>query len=89
MRDERTCDDVVNRLRAEFSEMPGLSLKPDQVHRLCDVERAICQMVLDVLVKEEFLCVNSDGHYARPTTGHRLHPAKADLRDDTRFVKAS
>jgi len=28
----RTIDDELNRLRAEFLEMPGLCLKPEQVH---------------------------------------------------------
>jgi hypothetical protein len=82
----RTIDDVLNRLRAngaetrlraEFLEMPGLRLKPDQVQRLCGVERTMCQMVLDALVDEQFLCVRSDGHYARLTTGHHPHPGTA------------
>lgn len=81
--------DVFNRLRAEFLEMPDLRLKSEQVQRLCGVERTICQMVLDVLVEEEFLCVTLDGHYARLTTGHHPYPAKAALRTDKRFEKAS
>ena len=84
----RTIEDVLNRLRAEFMEMPGLHLRPAQVERLCGVERTTCQMVLDVLVDEEFLCVKVDGHYARRTTGHQPHPAKADLRTNAR-AKAS
>ena len=85
----RTIEDVLNRLRAEFLEMPGLRLKSEQVQRLCGVERTICQMVLDLLVDEEFLCVKLDGHYARLTTGHHPHPAKADLGTDKRAKKAS
>jgi hypothetical protein len=49
--------------------MPGLRLTSDQVHRLCGVEPTICEMALDSLVKERFLCVKSDGHYARVTEG--------------------
>ena len=91
-----TIDDVLNRLRAdgartrlraEFLEMPGLRLTPEQVQRFCGVESPLCQLVLDVLVDEQFLCVRSDGHYARLTTGHHPHPAKVDLRTDTRFAK--
>ena len=85
----RTIEDVLNRLRAEFLEMPGLRLKSDQVQRLCGVERTICQMVLDLLVDEEFLCAKLDGHYARLTTGHHRHPAKADLGTDKHAKKAS
>jgi hypothetical protein len=94
----RTIDDVLNRLRADgaktrlrakFLEMPGLCLKRNQVQRLCGVERTMCQMVLDLLVDEKFLCVKSDGAYARLTTGHHPHPEKADLRSDKRATKAS
>jgi hypothetical protein len=48
----------------------------------------MCQMMLDALVTEEFLCVQLDGHYARLTTDHHPHPAKADLKADT-HAKAS
>jgi hypothetical protein len=65
----RTIEDVRNRLRAEFSEMPGLRLTSEQVQRLCGVERTICQLVLDSLVDAKFLCVKSDGAYIRLTDG--------------------
>ena len=85
----KTIEDVLNRLRAEFLEMPGLRLKPNQVQRLCGVDRTMCQMVLDVLVEEEFLCVKSDGHYARLTDGHHPYPAKAGLRAHSGAQRAS
>ena len=83
--------EVLNRLRAEFLEMPGLRLKSEQVQRLCGVERTICQLALDSLVDAKFLCVKSDGAYGRLTDGEISlpRPAKADLRPDQRFVKAS
>ena len=65
----RTSEEVLNRLRAEFLEMPGMHLKPEQVQRLCGVERGLCQTVLDSLVHANFLCVRADGHYARVTDG--------------------
>ena len=34
----RTIEDVLNRLRAEYLEMPGLRLKPAQVQRLDGVD---------------------------------------------------
>ena len=70
----RTVQDVINRLRGEFLEMPCLRLTAEQVQRLCGVEPTICQLVLDTLVHERFLCLARDGHYARVTSG--LH-AKA------------
>jgi hypothetical protein len=88
----RTVQDVLTRLRAEFLEMPGLRLTPEQVQRLCGVERMMCQVVLDRLVNEKFLSANSDGHYARLRDGAEppcLHPAKADLRAECPSTKAS
>jgi hypothetical protein len=70
-------------------EMPGLQFTREQLQRLCGIGRTMCQMVLESLVNEEFLCAKSDGHYTRLTDGHRPHPAKADLRTDTRSQKAS
>ena len=56
---------VLERIRAEFLEMPGLRLRPEQVQRLCGVEQSVCKHVLDSLVDREFLCVKPDGAYAR------------------------
>jgi hypothetical protein len=56
---------VLERVRAEYLEMPGLRLWANQVQRLCGVERATCQVVLDTLVKTNFLCLESDATYAR------------------------
>ena len=71
---------MLTRVRAEYLEMPGLRLTLEQARRLCGVERALCQMVLDVLVDEKFLCVRADGAYARVTDGPdhpRPHSATA------------
>ena len=65
----RTIDDALNRLRAEFLEMPGMHLRPEQVQRLCGVERGLCQTVLDTLVDARFLRVSADGQHARVTDG--------------------
>ena len=72
-----TLDDVVNRLRAEFLEMPGLRLTSGQVQRLCGVEKTLCQLGLDSLVATKFLYVKSDGLYARTTDGEVSHPRMA------------
>ena len=60
---------ILERLRAEFLEMPGLRLTAEQVHRLCGVERKTCRAVLDALVDEKFLCAKADGTYTRLTEG--------------------
>jgi hypothetical protein len=81
----RTIEDLLNRLRAEFLEMPGMHLKPEQVQRLCGVERGLCQTVLDSLVDAKFLCVSADGQYARVTEGQMssYRPARPDRGIDT------
>ena len=80
----RTIEEALNRLRAEFLEMPGMHLKPEQVGRLCGVERSLCQTVLDLLVDARFLRVSADGQYARATDGERSthRSARTDLRID-------
>ena len=72
---------TLERLRAEFLEMPGLRLTAEQVHRLCGVERAACTLALDALVEEKFLCAKPDGTYVRTTEGHlsRRRPARVKL----------
>jgi len=77
----RTLDTVIERLRAEFMEMPGLRLTSKQVQRLCGVEPRVCDVVLSALVDEEFLCAKSDGTYARLSDGNLLprRMAKAAL----------
>jgi hypothetical protein len=88
----RTVQDVLTRLRAEFLEMPGLRLTPEQVQRLCGVERMMCQVVLERLVSERFLSVRLDGHYVRQSDGAEPpypHPEKADLRTTRPSRKAS
>lgn len=82
---------LLRRIRAEFLEMPGLGLTLDQASRLCGVERDLCKMLLEALVVEKFLCVRSDGRYARVSDGavRYAHPAKADRRTSQPSLKAS
>ena len=72
---------MLERIRAEFLEMPGLRLTLDQTQRLCGVERTLCKSVLDALVDARFLCVKPGGAYARASEGDipRPHPAMAYL----------
>jgi hypothetical protein len=81
----RTIEELLSRLRAEFLEMPGMQLKPEQVRRLCGVEREVCQAVLDSLVDAKFLCVCADGRYARVTDGEvaRHRSTQVGARIDT------
>lgn len=56
---------VIKRIRAEYLEMPGLSLRPEQVQRLCGVDSALCETVLEALVESGFLARRPDGAYGR------------------------
>jgi hypothetical protein len=80
----------LQRIRAEYLEMPGLRLTPEQVERLCGVEHTVCQLALDMLVEAKFLCVKSDGAYGRLTDGvyGPPRPAKAELRVVARAASA-
>jgi hypothetical protein len=81
---------VLERLRAEYLEMPGMKLRIEQVERLCGIEPTMCRPVLNALVKSNFLCLKSDGTYVRSTEGRSAVPrvAKATLRA-TQFVMTS
>jgi hypothetical protein len=68
---------ALDRLRAEFLEMPGLRLTAAQVHRFCGLEDVACRSALDALVKENFLCAKPDGTYARSTEGRAPRRALA------------
>ena len=56
---------ILQRIRAEYLEMPGLSLTPEQVQRLCGVERSVCESALALLVDSGFLSMRPDGAYGR------------------------
>lgn len=56
---------VLNRIRAEFEEMPDMKLTVEQIERLCGVNRSLCETALESLVQAHFLCVTSDRRYTR------------------------
>ena len=83
--------DLIERVRVEYLEMPGLRLTSEQVQRLCGIEHTMCQMVLDGLVAANFLRLTTVRHYARATDGHapRQPPAKPNVSADTPSKKTS
>ena len=56
---------LLNRVRSEFIEMPGLRLRIDQAQRLWNLDRAICESVLLSLVDAKFLRCFEGDQYAR------------------------
>ena len=72
---------VLQRIRAEYIEMPGLTLRPEQVQRLCGVDGTLCQSVLEALVESGFLSRRPDGAYGRYSSPDisRARQARAGL----------
>lgn len=56
---------LLNRVRSEFIEMPGLRLRIDQAQRLWNLDRTLCESVLTSLVDAKFLGRFGDDLYAR------------------------
>ena len=85
-------ENLLNRIRAEYLEMPGLRLKQEQVQRLCGVDPIVCGGLLDALVEMRFLCVKANGTYARFSDDLYVpqpQPAKAQLRSESHSAKTS
>ena len=83
---------LVEHVRAEFLEMPGLQLTLEQAQRFWGIDRAACQQVFDSLIEIGFLCVRPNGMYGRVTEGidHlRPQPVKAILKIDNPDRRAS
>ena len=78
---------VLERIRAEYLEMPGMRLSIEQVQRLCGIDEGVCKSVMDSLVATKCLCRNPDGTYVRLTEGSlRPRPLKAELPVVTRVA---
>jgi hypothetical protein len=56
---------IVERVRGEFREMPGLVLTLAQAGRLWSLDAATCTEVLSQLVGSGFLCRRADGAFCR------------------------
>ena len=56
---------LVERVRSEFIEMPGLRLTPAQAARLWGMDDASCQHVISALVRTAFLKWTASGMVVR------------------------
>jgi hypothetical protein len=56
---------LLNRVRAEFTEMPGLRLRVEQAQRLWNLDRTSCELLLRSLVEAKFLSCGPDRAYGR------------------------
>ena len=53
-----------DRIRADTREMPGMRLTATQVQRLSGVDISVCKVVLEDLVRAQFLYLDPDGSYS-------------------------
>lgn len=58
-------DDLFNRIRGEYLEMPGLHLTPAQAARLFGLDCDLSRTLLAGLTDAGFLAQTSDGRYLR------------------------
>lgn len=76
-------EQLLQRVRCEYLEMPGLRLTCRQAQRLWGLDASICTTLLNTLVASKFLIQRADGNYVRATEGTASWPrpqvAKAGL----------
>jgi hypothetical protein len=60
-----TLRDLTRRVRAEYAEMPGLSVTLPQAQRLLGIDRDTCEVVIGTLVNSRFLRRTAQGRYVR------------------------
>ena len=80
-------DALVQRVVAEYLEMPGLRLTCRQAQRLWGLDQSACVQLLEFLVDARFLCRLRQGMYTRLTDGQAAPPrppmVKAQIDDDS------
>ena len=60
---------AVNRMEAEYREMPGLALTARQAQRLWGLDHATCAVALAALTRRRFLKRTTAGKYLREQPG--------------------
>ena len=63
--DTREFHELVDRVRSEFLEMPGLRLTLPQAARLWGLDLRSCEAVVDALIRSAFLQRTSTGAVTR------------------------
>jgi DNA-binding MarR family transcriptional regulator len=62
---EAPVEEWVDRVRAEYLEMPGLTLTQSQMRRLWRLDPSLCDAVVDALIAAGFLRRRPNDTYAR------------------------
>jgi hypothetical protein len=58
-------EELLQRVRAEYRDMPSLRLTPSQAQRLFGLDPSTCVSILEALLKERFLYRTSDGLFQK------------------------
>ena len=64
---------ILDRVRGEYLEMPGLRLTQPQAQRLWGLDAQTCGRILDLLLENGFLRETYDGRFARTVDGSPVH----------------
>jgi hypothetical protein len=59
---------LLQRVREQYRDMPGLKLTTPQATRLFGVAPSVCATMLGALVRENFLSRTGEGVFVRSTT---------------------
>jgi hypothetical protein len=70
MTTERLLGDDLDRVRAEYRQLPGLSLTKAQARRLWRLDEPTCDRLFDTLVETHFLWKAQNDCYVRPEFSH-------------------
>jgi hypothetical protein len=62
-------NELLNRAKQEYLEMPGLILTTRQASRLWQLDASVCQALLAALVREQFLSETRSGAFLRRGAG--------------------
>lgn len=79
---------ILERIRAEYAEMPGLRVTRQQAQRLWGLEEDACVAALDHLMQIGFLCRTFSGLYARRTDSPAIVPP-ARMANATRLRRGA
>ena len=64
-RSQLSREQILRRIRGEFNDMAGMSLTLVQAARLFNLERGLCERLLDELVASGFLRRDESDSYSR------------------------
>jgi hypothetical protein len=71
-------NDILQRVRGEFLEMPGLRLTAAQAQRLWNLDALVCESLLNAMVDARFLVRTADGAFTQSELSARAKGRVSD-----------